>query len=133
MPSMANITVKKFDGTTDIVYTALTPSSGDRTKSVWRVESIGSIAGNRPVLEIQSKGTQNGQARIVEGKLQMPETFTDTTTGIISVRLRDIFSFTATVDLRGVDGTHNETAAQAANLMKSSLIQSILSSGYNAT
>lgn len=133
MPAMANITVKKADGTTDIVYTALTPSSGDRTKAVWRVESIGTIAGNRPVLEVSSKATANGQARIVEGKLMYPETFTDTTTGIISVRLRDIGSFTTTIDIRGVDATHNELAAQFANLLKSTLIQSVIASGFNAT
>lgn len=133
MPQMANITVKKSDGTTDIIYTALTPSSGDRTKAVWRVESIGAIAGNRPVLEIQSKASQNGQARIVEGKLSYPETYTDSTTGVTAVRLRDIGSFTTTIDTRGVDSTHNEMAAQFANLLKSALIQSIMSSGYNAT
>lgn len=133
MPQMANITIKKADGTTDVVYTALTPSSGDRTKAVWRVESIGAIPGNRPVLEISSKASQNGQARIVEGKMSYPETYTDSTTGVIAVRLRDVASFVTTVDQRGVDTTHNEMAAQFANLLKSALVQSIISTGYNAT
>lgn len=133
MPQMANITIKKADGTTDIIYVALTPSSGDRTKAVWRVESMGSVPGNRPLLEISSKASQNGQARIVEGKMSYPETYTDSATGVTAVRLRDVGSFVTTVDQRGTDTTHNEMAAQFGNLICSALVQSIIASGFNAT
>lgn len=130
MPNMAAITVKKFDGTTDVTYTNLNPSAGDRTKALWRVESIGTIAGNRPILEIQSKASNDGRFRIVEGKLTMPETFVDSTTGITAVRTRDMLSFTSSIDLTGADATHNELAAQAANLLKSALIQSVITTGF---
>lgn len=131
MPNMANITVKKADNTTDVTYVAINPSAGDRTKALWRIETIGDVAGNRPVLEISSKGSLNGQYRIVEGKLTYPETVTDSTTGITSVRTRDVLSFTSTLDSQGKDSTHSEIAAQAANLLKSSLIQSVLTTGFS--
>lgn len=44
MPSMASITVKKFDGTTDIVYDALSASGGDSSPAVWR-QDTGAAAG----------------------------------------------------------------------------------------
>lgn len=130
MPTMANITVKKADGTTDVTYTALNAASGDRSVAKWRVESIGTIAGNRPIMEVSSKASQNGQYRIVEGKLTYPETVTDSTTGIISVKSRELFSFTSTIDLTSADAVIAEMAAQAANLLKSTLLQSVLTSGY---
>lgn len=130
MPQMANITVKKADGTTDVTFNALNPSAGDRTKALWRVEAIGTIAGNRPTLEIQSKGSVNGQFRIVEGKLTYPETVTDASTGITSVRTRDLLSFTSTIDSNGSDLTHMEMAAIAGNVIKSDLVQSILITGF---
>lgn len=64
MPSMANIIIKKADGTTDITYTALTPSSGDKVPAQWRVESIGTVAGNRPTFMIQTRFSADKQARI---------------------------------------------------------------------
>lgn len=44
MPTMANITVKKFDGTTDIVFDALSGSGGDGSPAVWR-QDTGAAAG----------------------------------------------------------------------------------------
>lgn len=130
MPQMANITVKASNGTTDVIYVALNPSAGDRTKALWRVEAVGSVAANRPYLEITSKASANRQFRIVEGKISYPETYTDASTGLVAVRTRDMFSFTSTIDSNGSDATHQEIAAQAANLLKSALVQSVLLTGF---
>lgn len=129
MPSMANITVKKADNT-DVTYVAIVPSAGDRTKAIWRVESIGQVAGIRPTLEISSKGSANGEWRIVDGKVTYPETITDTTTGVTSVYTRDLFSFTSTVNLTGKDSTHKELAKQSAGLLMSDLVQQVIITGY---
>lgn len=133
MPSMANITIKKADGTTDIVYTALTPSAGDKVPAQWRVESIGSVAGNRPVYSVVSRYTVDRKARIVEGKLTYPETYTDSTTGIVSVRNREVFSHSSVVHLDVADAIVAELVAQGANLQKSILIQDVLKSGFAPT
>lgn len=130
MPNMADITVKKFDGTTDIVYVALSPSAGDKTPAQWRVEAIGTVPGNRPTLAVTSRYSVDRQARVVEGKLIYPETFTDSTTGIVATRLRESFSFTHIIRQDAADATTKELSAQAANLLKSALIQSVLLTGF---
>jgi len=130
MPNMADITVKKADGTTDIVYVALAPSGGDNTPATWRVESIGTVAGNRPVLTVKSRGSKDRLARIVEGTLSYPEVYTDTTTGVTSVRLRELFSWTSVVRTDALDATTAEIVAQAPNLMKSVLLQASMKAGF---
>lgn len=130
MPNMADIIIKKADGTTDITYTALAPAGGDNTPATWRCESIGTVAGNRPVLTVTSKGSRDRLARIVDMKLMYPEVFTDSTTGIVSVRLREAFSFNGIVRVDALDATTNEATAQAGNLFKSALIQSVFKTGF---
>lgn len=130
MPNMADITVKKADGTTDITYVALSPSAGDKTPAQWRVEAIGTVPGNRPTLAVTSRFSVDRQARVVEGKLLYPETFTDSTTGIVATRLRESFSFTQIIRQDAADSTTKELSAQAANLIKSALIQSVLMTGF---
>lgn len=133
MPSMANITVKKYDGTTDIVYTALSPSGGDSTPAQWRVDSIGTIPSNRPFLSVSSKYTANRQARVITTKLVYPETVTDSTTGLTSVRLTTSDSYTRIIPLNGNDATAQESAAQFANLLKSTLLQQTMQAGFAPT
>lgn len=133
MPNMADLTIKKADGTTDVTYVALTPSGGDRIAAQWRVEAIGAVAGNRPVFTISAKSSADKQARIIEGKLSYPETFTDSTTGIVSTRLRETYAFTAIVRQDAADATTAEFAAHAANLVKHTLIQSVIKTGYAPT
>lgn len=133
MPAMANIVIKKFDGTTNITYTAIIPSGGDRLKAVWRSESYASSAANRPTLEIMAKSNQSQTQRIVEVLFKYPELVTDSTTGVTSVRLRDVGSLVMTVDQRGTDATTNEACAQFANLMASPLVQETLRTGAAPT
>lgn len=133
MPSMADITVKKADGTTDVVYKALSPSAGDKIAAQWRVEAIGTISGNRPTFQILTRASQDKAARIIEGKLLYPETFTDTTTGIISVKNREMFSFSAITHSIATDAVIAELAAQSANLLKAVLIQDVLKTGFAPT
>lgn len=130
MPNMADITIKKADGTTDITYSALTPSSGDKVPAQWRVEGLGTVAGNRPTLTVSSRYSQDRKARLVEGRVVLPETFTDSTTGIISVRNREMLSFNSVIHLDTSDSVISELAAQSANLLKSAIMQSVLKTGF---
>jgi hypothetical protein len=50
MPALADITVKMADGTTNITYTGIVPSAGDKTPAVWRSNSVGGSIGQRPEL-----------------------------------------------------------------------------------
>lgn len=130
MPQMAALTVKKLDGTTDVTYEALTPSSGDKTEAKWRMTSVdsGAVApALRKTLTVKSKASVNGQVRIVEGKFVSPEVVTIGTT---ESQKTSTFSFTGTVDQNFSEAQAGEYAAQAANLIKSALMQSVLKDGY---
>lgn len=130
MPNMANITVKKFDGTTDIVYVAQSPASGDATPARWRVDSIGTVPGNRPVLSVSSKPASGGKTRVISGKLVTPETYTNTTTGIISIRNSASSSFTHLIPQDLTETVIKEHVAQFANLLRAVLMQDTAVSGY---
>lgn len=130
MPTMANITVKKADGTTDITYVAIQPAGGDGLEAVWRVEAIGTIAGNRPRLSLKSKPTADKRARVVDYQLVIPETVTNSTTGVTSVRTKATSRGSFITSLDASDVTNVECAAQTANLLKSALIQICLTTGF---
>lgn len=130
MPNMANITVKKADGTTDVIYVNQAPASGDSTPARWRVDAIGTVPANRPVFTVMSKSASNGATRVVSGKLVFPEVYTDSTTGLISVRSSVSLSVDCRVPQILTDTTIAEAVAQFANLLKATLIQDSFKTGY---
>lgn len=133
MPQMANVTVKKADGTTDVVYSALTPSSGDKTAAQWRCETAGASAALRPVLSMQS--TYNGPrtARRIDVAFQFPWTITDSATTVTTVKARIPASLQITVPTEIPDTAVAEAVAQFANLLKSQLLQDSFKAGFAPT
>jgi len=85
MPTMANITVKKSDGTTDVTFSALQGSSGDGVAAVWRCESVGTAAGHKPSVTMTSRWNGPRTARRVDASFMYPQIATDTATGLTSV------------------------------------------------
>lgn len=133
MPNMADITVKKADGTTSITYTALSPSAGDNVPAQWRCESVAAAAGLRPTLTLVSKWNGPKTARRVDGNFQFPETVTDSTTSTTKVRNRIPISFSAVVPAEVPDTVVAEAVAQGYNLFASALVQSSVKSGFAPT
>jgi hypothetical protein len=133
MPSLANMTVKKNDGTTDVTYTGISPASGDGSPATWRNESIGVAANHRPELRLSSKDGKSGSARILRATYVFPQIATNTTTTLTSVVTSA--KFTGEWELpKGMASTDvNEFAAQIANLIDHSLIVSCVQSGVSAT
>lgn len=133
MPTMADITVKKADGTTDAVYTALNPSGGDGTWAMWRYNTGGSpVQAGKPTFQTMSKWNAARDVRRIQGKYLFPYWVTDTTTGITSVRKFCSYDFTAQIPQDVPLQDMLETPAQGGNLFVSALIKSIISTGYNA-
>jgi len=133
MPNMANITVKKADGTTDIVYTALTPSAGDNIPAVWRQEDVSKPAGGRTVASLLTKWNGPKTARRSDFSFTMPVTYVDSTTGLTKVAHRIPVSINAVVPQDVPDATVAEAIAQAGNLFVAALIRSSVSSGFAPT
>lgn len=130
MPQMADLTIKKLDGITDITYEALSPSSGDKTEAKWRVADASVVPALRSTLAVKAKSSANQVVRIVEGKLVMPLVDSSVTSGPV---IGSVFSFTGTVHQNFTDAEAGEFAAQAANLIKASLMQTVLKTGYAPT
>lgn len=133
MADMADLTVKKADGTTNIVYTKLSPSSGDKVPAVWRSETAGAAAGLRPTFEMQAQWNGPRTARRVQINGQYPFTVTDSTTTITTVKARIPFGATWTVPVEIPDTIVAEAVAQLTNCMASSLVQTSIKLGYAPT
>jgi hypothetical protein len=135
MPSMADITVKKNDGTTDIVYTGISPSAGNGVPAVWRSDSVGSTAGQRPELRLWANDLASKPGgRKMQTTYFYPYTVTDSTTSLVS-RV-DTFEFRGEWKIpAGVipDAITAEAVSQLANLLASALVKSCVKSGYSAT
>lgn len=118
---MAAITVKKFDGATNIVYDVLSQSSGDGTWAKWRQDT-----GNanpfaaRPVLMHRVTESAKGIRR-VDLVYEYPYFYTDTTTSQVVVSpLRVTFKNGVLTVPQGIPTAFiSEAAAQFSNLVGS--------------
>lgn len=132
MPQIANIVVKKADGTTDITYTAVTPAAGAEP-AVFKSQSIGTSAGQQPELRCSSKG------RVVKGlpyrdvtlTYKYPKSVQNSTTGEIIITE----GFSGTINVHAnqsmVATDLKEAAYQFGNLVASALIKQCLNDGYS--
>jgi hypothetical protein len=132
MPALANITVKKNDGITDIIYTGLVPASGDRSSAFWRCEAVGSAAAFRPTLSLASRPNGPGTARRLDAVYTFPVTVTGTD-GITRVVDKAIITSSGVLPLGMASADVNEAVSQGFNLLVSALIKSCFQTGYSAT
>jgi hypothetical protein len=127
---MADIVVKKNDNTTNVTYTAVTASGGDKAPAVWRDNSFTGTIGQRPELRVKSSANGDNTSRKVEISFTYPSVYTDTTTSQTKVAARSNFSGSGSVSMQMTDAQLAEYAAQLGNLIASALIRSVNSSGY---
>lgn len=124
MPNLANITVKKYDGTTDIVFTGVNPAGGQDAPAILRSLTVGTATSHRPELRASVKNA-GAKDRVVL-TFKYPQIATNSTTGVTSVvdsvdgRLE--FTVNRNTDQTIVD----EAAAQFANLIDSALITQVM-------
>lgn len=129
MPTMANITVKKFDGTTDIIWTAVQRSSGDKSPAIWRSDTVSTIPANRPRAEMTSRSNAKGNTRIMELDVEYP--VLATVSGVETVLGRQPVKVFIPV-IQDLDATQvREAVAQAINLAGSVLIKAAFQEGYS--
>jgi len=133
MPTMANITVKKSDGTTDVTFSQVTASGGDKSPAVWRNDAFGGNLGQRPELRVKSSANGSNTTRKVEGAFTYPQLYTDTTTSLSKVATRMNFTWNASIPQDMSDSELGQAAAQIGNLIASTLIKSVHASGYAPT
>lgn len=130
---MANLTVKKNDGTTDIIYSAVTPSSGDKNPAIWKAQTVGTAPAHQPELRLSSREASAGSKRALRSTFVYPQIATNTTTSITSV----VDKALAATDWNFPKGMSqadiNEFVSQYANLLVSTLVKDCVKGGYSAT
>lgn len=132
MPQLANITVKKNDGTTDVVYTGVVPSAGDKTPAIFRSNTVGTAPNQRPELRVMSDYNGPRTARRVSGSFMYPTVVTGTD-GKISVADRGVLTYSFVLPQGMLDADINEAVSQAVNLLASTLIKDSFKQGYAPT
>jgi hypothetical protein len=132
MAAMANITVKKADETTDIVYTAKVASAGDRTPAVWKSTTVGTAPAHNPSLTLTSRPNGDGKVRRVDYAYAYPQTATASDGSISIVNLYQQ-SGSAAVPQGMPQLDINEAVAQCNNLLAAALVKQAMKDGYAPT
>jgi len=128
MPTMASITVKANDGTTDVVYAALAGSSGETIPAKWRNDAAGGIAAFRKQAKVTAKAGA-GSKRVVETLFVVPIVRTDTngnTTQVSAHTVRVI----STLDFSDSQSVIDEAVSQGVNFAASALVKNANKEGY---
>jgi hypothetical protein len=132
---MASITVKKADGTTDIVFDAISASGGDSSPAVWRQDTgaaAGLPVGLRSSFTLQSTWNGPKTARQMKFNFVMPYATQDSTTTLYSAKDRVVSEGVITLPV-ACPATHLNEVAQFLNLMAAALVKSSSQAGYAPT
>ena len=131
MPQMANITVKAANGTTDVVYSQLTPSAGDSVPAKWRAETVSTVVAYRPRASLLSRDNAKKNGRVLDLRFAYPVVRTINSEqkliGIIPFELR------STIGDDFTQAEIDEAVMQGLNFAGSVLIRDCFKSGYAAT
>lgn len=129
MPTIANITVKKADGTTDVVYTATAASAGDSSPAVFRNNTVGTTVAERPTLLVRSTDNGSRTARRLRVDYSWPIVATDAGGNkVVTGRMSGEASVLIPQNQDAV--VIAEQAAQFGNLIGSTLIKASFNDGF---
>lgn len=131
MTQLANITVKKADGTTDITYTAIDPAGSD-TPASWRALTVGSAIAHQPKFTFLGKPNATRTVMRFKSTFNYPEIATNSTTGLTSVVNVVPISGEWVIPLNVASLVSKEAVHQYANLIASAMVKSILETCSNA-
>lgn len=133
MPTMAAFTVKKFDGTTDIVYDVVSGSGGDGSPAVWRQDTGANALlpiGLRNLFKLWTVWNGPKTARQMKYNFVAPYALQDSTTTKFSASDRIVAEGIITVPQSIPAADINEATYQFLNLMTQSLVKQTAASGY---
>lgn len=131
MAQATNLTIKKADGTTDITYTVMIASGGDKAPAVWQSLTSSDIPAARPTLSVEGAFNGTKTARRLSARYVYPYTVvnSDGTTTIVNQELGTLNWITPQ---NVPDSVAREAAAQFGNLAATALFKEMLASGYAA-
>lgn len=126
MPNMANITVKNA-ANADVVYTAASPSAGDRSPAVWRQNTPGVMA-FRPQFSFSMRNNAANTARAFDASYFMP--IVETVGGVDVVTARVPLRASGTLPSNVLVSKVEDAYTQFGNLLVSALIRASIGDGY---
>jgi hypothetical protein len=132
VPQIANLTVKKNDGVTDITYTAVVPSAGDKSPAIWRSQSVGSAAAHQPEIRMTSRSNGASTARRVEVVASYPTLVTGSD-GKITVSDRVVVQISGVIPLGMPTTDVNEAVSQLLNAAAAVLVKDSFKTGFAPT
>jgi hypothetical protein len=127
MPAIADITVKKANGTTDVTFTKLTASGGDKSPAIWQSLTSGTSKAARHIFMMLSQPNGTNTYRRVSTKFTFPYMNTAGENKVLVV------SFESAIPADITDTDLDEAIHQGCNLNASALIKSSFKEGYAPT
>lgn len=125
---IADISVKKADGTTNVVYTAITASAGDRSPALWRSNPSATLRGNRSTVQMETHSNGPGTARRAAVKYMAPVVRTIEGQEVVVASIP--MSLDAVLPNGLTDSEITEAVEQGMNLFASTLIRQSIALGY---
>lgn len=126
MPNMADITVKKADGTTDIVYNALSPSAGDKSPAFWRAEAVSGFPARCPNASVSTQFNGPKTARNSEFRFNYP---VFTTEGVLLGKVPMTVTVLIPNQISRDDAA--EAVTQGTGLAASALLREVFQTGLS--
>lgn len=129
MPTMADITVKKADGTTNVTYSAINPAAGDKAPALWINGTVGTVLAARPRFTVSSASNGTRKARRIRTTFVWPKSWLDAAGNpVVAGGASSESSHLVPQDMQLTD--IEEYVAQYAGLLYSALVRNCIVSGY---
>lgn len=131
MTTAGNLTIKKFDGTTDITWSLIAASGGDKAPALWRSTTAAGTVGQQPTFSATARWNTQKTVRRFDMTCTFPSVYTNSATGQTEVRSTMVMtaSFAVPQNISATD--IQEFTAQAANLI--SAMKGSIVTGYAPT
>lgn len=127
MATIADIVIKKADAVTNITFTAVAGSAGDKIPAAWRSETAASYRGNRPVFTMATQDNGSKTARRANLKVVFP--LARTVGGVEAVADKVILDVSILVPNALTDVEIGEAVSQSLNLLGATQIVAAIKAG----
>lgn len=133
MPSAADLVVQN-GAAVNKTFTLLAPASGYGGVAEWALKE-GSISSVFPRFTAGARSSNNpkGSAKVLQLKLRLPSSYTDTVTGLTSVSSGFEFNCTVSVPDNFPEALKSDAVAFTANLINTALVKELIRDGLPAT
>lgn len=116
MSIIANLTVKKNDGTTDIVWTALNGMGGSAYPAAYASQTVGTALAHQPTLTMIAKDSGDKETRRTNLQIIYPNLVTDTAANT-TVQRKGQIDISCAMPKNMNAPQWNECVSQAINLL----------------